>query len=220
MPAMMSSRRRCSSSSFQEMRAEFWLISRPDTDTPPALAALPGANRIWASLNTCTPSSVVGMLAPSDTAMQPLPTRVRASSPVSSFWVAHGRARSQGTPQGVLPTWNSEPGNSLAYSEIRPRRLFLQVLDPVDLVFADTVRIVDEALGVRERQHLAAQLVDLLRGVGRHVAGAGDHDLLAFDRRPSASPACCAGNRPRRSRWPRCGSGCRRIPGPCRSGRR
>ena len=47
-------------------------------------------------------------------------------------------------------------------------------LDPVDLLLGDAVGIVDEALAVRQRQHLAAQLDDLLGGVGRDVARAGD----------------------------------------------
>ena len=65
------------------------------------------------------------MFAPSETAMQPFLTSVRASSPSSSFWVAQGSATSQGTPQGVLPSWKVALLNSLAYSVMRPRRLVL-----------------------------------------------------------------------------------------------
>ena len=43
--------------------------------------------------------SVHGMFAPSPTAFTPFITRVRASLPVSSFWVAEGIATSQGTSQ-------------------------------------------------------------------------------------------------------------------------
>jgi hypothetical protein len=55
---------------------------------------LPGANRILALLKTCAPSRSVGMLAPSATAMQPFLISVFASSPLSSFCVAQGMARS------------------------------------------------------------------------------------------------------------------------------
>ena len=60
--------------------------------------------------------------------------------------------------------------------------LLLVLLDPVDLLLAEAVRIVDEAAGVGHRHRLAAAMEDLLRRVGRHVAGAGDHRNLAFDR--------------------------------------
>src|SRR3546814_11206193 len=79
------------------------LISSPDTATPPALAALPGAYISFASRKTCAPARSVGMFAPSLIAMQPFATSVLASSPFSSFCVAQGRATSHATPHGVLP---------------------------------------------------------------------------------------------------------------------
>src|SRR5690554_7530077 len=88
---------------------EFWDISRPLTATPPALDALPGAYRIFAAWNTSTAFKVDGMLAPSATQKQPLPTRVSASFSSSSFWVAQGRATSQGKFQGRTPSANSRP---------------------------------------------------------------------------------------------------------------
>ena len=78
---------------------EFWLISRPLVATPPALAALAGAKRTPACWNSWMASGRQGMLAPSATAMVPCFTMVLAISPSISFWVAQGRAMSQGTFQ-------------------------------------------------------------------------------------------------------------------------
>src|SRR5262245_55025221 len=64
------------------------------------------------------------MLAPSETQMQPLSVSVFASSPVSSFCVAHGRATSHFTNQG-LATRRYSQRNLSAYSLTRPRRMFL-----------------------------------------------------------------------------------------------
>src|SRR3954469_23141420 len=52
-------------------------------------------------------------------------------------------------------------------------------LDPVDLLLVDAVGIVDEALAVGQGQHLAAELDDLLGGMGGDVAGARDDRALA-----------------------------------------
>jgi hypothetical protein len=38
-------------------------------------------------------------------AITPLSTSVRASAPVSSFWVALGKARSTGTTHGFVFAW-------------------------------------------------------------------------------------------------------------------
>ena len=78
---------------------EFWLISRPEVATPPALAALAGAKSTPCSWRYAVASRVVGMLAPSATAKQPCSTRALAPSRGSSFWVAQGRAMPQGTVQ-------------------------------------------------------------------------------------------------------------------------
>src|SRR3546814_18704104 len=43
-------------------------------------------------------------------------------------------------------------------------------LHPIDLLLGDAVEIVDEALAVRQGQHLAAQLTDLLRRVRGGIA--------------------------------------------------
>jgi hypothetical protein len=51
-----------------------------------------------------------------------------------------------------------------------PAGVGLVVLDPVDLLLIDPVRIVDEAAAVRQGQHLAAQLADLLRRVRGDIA--------------------------------------------------
>ena len=129
---MMSSRRLSTSSRVQDRRKEFCDISSPDVATPPALLALPGANSTPASWKTSTASGVHGMLAPSPTAITLLATSIMASSPLSSFCVAHGSATSTFTFQrpftdgsGALAV-NVADGYCFAYSEIRPRRLFLR----------------------------------------------------------------------------------------------
>ncbi|SLH96142.1 Uncharacterised protein [Mycobacteroides abscessus subsp. abscessus] len=83
----------------QESREAFCCISRALVATPPALTALPGAKVTPASVKARAASGVQGMLAPSATMRTPLRIRVAAASPSSSFWVAHGRAMSQGTSQ-------------------------------------------------------------------------------------------------------------------------
>ena len=88
-----------SSASFQVMRAEFWLISSPDTATPPAFAALLGANNTFAAMN-----------AP----RMPLAISVLASFVEISFWVAQGKARSAVIPQG-RPSRCSQPNSYEVY---------------------------------------------------------------------------------------------------------
>ncbi|MCY1436087.1 hypothetical protein D9M71_522020 [compost metagenome] len=105
-------------------RMAFCDISRPLTATPPALDALPGANRMPASMKISTASRVVGMLAPSATHRQPLRNRARASSASSSFWVAQGKAMSQARLHGRTSARNSRPKRS-ASSLMRPRLTFL-----------------------------------------------------------------------------------------------
>ncbi|CFW33186.1 Uncharacterised protein [Bordetella pertussis] len=100
---MMACSRAFTCSRVQGRRAEFWLISRPDTATPPALLALPGAYSTSAAMKALAASRVAGMLAPSATHFTPLRISVRASFSSSSFWVAHGRATSTGTCQGRTP---------------------------------------------------------------------------------------------------------------------
>ena len=100
----------------------FWLISMPETATPPALAAFPGMWGTLAFARNFMAAGVLGMFAPSAIARHPPSTRRRASASSSSFCVAQGKARSQGTAQGRPPAWKSQP-NSFAYSSIRPRRV-------------------------------------------------------------------------------------------------
>ena len=71
-------------------------ISRPETATPPALAALPGPYRIPAATNCSTPSGVVGMFEPSATTNTPPFSRFAASLALISFCVALGNAQSAG----------------------------------------------------------------------------------------------------------------------------
>ena len=71
MACMISSNRASTSSLGHESRMAFWLISRPEVATPPALLALPGANRMPACSKRFTASAVDGMLAPSATQITP-----------------------------------------------------------------------------------------------------------------------------------------------------
>ena len=86
--------------------------------TPPALAALAGPNRIPAFWKAAMAPGVLGMFAPSATALTPLAMRVLASSSFSSFWVAQGSAMSQGMVQMPLPSVYLALGLRTAYSLI------------------------------------------------------------------------------------------------------
>ena len=77
--------------------AAFWLISSWLVATPPAFAAFPGPYPTPDSRINSIASGVHGMLAPSQINVQPLASRARASSALSSFCVAQGNAASQGT---------------------------------------------------------------------------------------------------------------------------
>src|SRR5699024_10072826 len=83
----------------QGIRELFWAISRDDTATPPALTACEGPNKIPLSINKLIASIVEGILAPSATTLTPLSINICADFSSSSFWVAQGRAISQGTVQ-------------------------------------------------------------------------------------------------------------------------
>src|SRR6266513_1786969 len=64
---MMWRKRESTSSRVHEKRIEFWLISRPEVATPPALAALPGPKRIFLARNRSTAAGALGILAASET---------------------------------------------------------------------------------------------------------------------------------------------------------
>src|SRR5919202_1901327 len=85
--------------------ARVLLHLRAETATPPALTVLPGPKAtLSAPRKACIASGVQGMLAPSPTAMQPFSMSFLASPSSSSFWVAHGRATSQGISQMLPPS--------------------------------------------------------------------------------------------------------------------
>jgi hypothetical protein len=65
---------------------------------------LAGRKQDLCALEYATPSRLVGMLASSATAMQPLLISVFAPSPLSLFSVVQGMARSHLTPHGRLPS--------------------------------------------------------------------------------------------------------------------
>src|SRR3546814_12799053 len=93
----------CNSPSLHARRPLFSLTSSPDTATPPAFAALPGAHIILASLTIGTSSRLLGLLAPQLTAMHPFPTCVLTTAPSSSFCVDHRKPNSPFTAHGGLP---------------------------------------------------------------------------------------------------------------------
>ena len=104
------------SSNVQLSLSLFWDISSADVATPPAFAALPGAKITLFACRYCVASRVVGMLAPSHTAMVPFATSCFASSRCSSFWVAHGSARSALICHTPLPSWYSAFVRTFTYS--------------------------------------------------------------------------------------------------------
>ena len=81
----MSFNRSSTSSLVQFKRIEFCVISKPEAATPPALAALPGANNTLASKNCLIASKVQGILAASVTQITPLAINFLASSSFNSF---------------------------------------------------------------------------------------------------------------------------------------
>ena len=90
---------------------QFCVISRPEVATPPALTALPGANRMPACWNAWMASGVQPMFETSAQHQVPLASSSLASSPFSSFWKAHGRAMSHLTDQAFLPGVKVASGN-------------------------------------------------------------------------------------------------------------
>ena len=121
MSRIIFSRSRRNSSSSQEMRALFWLISNPETPTPPALTALAGPKRTLASMKASTAPCSQGMFAASAIALTPFLIIAAASSAFTSFCVAEGTAQSASTFQG-RPSWKVTLENSSAASDILPRR--------------------------------------------------------------------------------------------------
>ena len=102
------------SSSVHESFMAFWLISRADTATPPALTAFDGAIINPAFCSSSTASALVGMLATSIKSFDVPSSIMRfASSNPISFCVAQGIYTSAFTrPHGFSPAWNSTPNLS------------------------------------------------------------------------------------------------------------
>ena len=158
-----------------ESREAFCCISSALVATPPALAALPGPNATPASWKICTASGVVGMFAPSATALTPLRTRATASSSASSFCVAQGSATSQGTAHTLLSATNLALATALGVLEDPGPLDFLDLLEQFDV---EALLVDDVTARVRAGDHGRAQLLRLLRRVDRDVARTGDHDAL------------------------------------------
>src|ERR1700688_462613 len=94
MAIMILCRRSSTSSRVHDMRMLFCDISNPDVATPPALAALAGPYKTFASRNARVASRVLGIFAPSLTTFTPFLMRLAASFALISFCVALGHAQS------------------------------------------------------------------------------------------------------------------------------
>ena len=125
-----------------------------------------------------TASGVEGMLAPSATTAQPPRSRVAALSPSSSFWVAQGRATSPGRPTRRPVGHEAGAGAAL---DVVGHAAALDLLDLLEQLEVHTGLVDDVAGGVGEGDGDGAELLGLLDGVDRHVAGTGDDDLLALE---------------------------------------
>ena len=121
------------SSAVQDRRNEFCDISKPEVATPPALDAFPGANWTLAAWNAVIASGVEGIFAPSATHFTPFAISAFASASFNSFWVAHGKAISTFTSQGLFPATNFADGYLVAYSEILPRFTFFNSITKANL---------------------------------------------------------------------------------------
>ena len=80
-----------------------------------------GAYKMPEFWNKSTASGVQGILAPSQTSFTPFLMSIFASSSLSSFSHAVGKAASQGINQDFLPSWNSADFYFLTYSLKLPR---------------------------------------------------------------------------------------------------
>ena len=63
---------------------------------------------------------------------------------------------------------------------MRPRRMFLSVLDPFELLAIDPVGVVDEARRIGHGDRLATQAGHVLDGVLRHVARSRYQAVLPY----------------------------------------
>ena len=151
----------------------FWLISRAEVATPPALLALPGANRTpfaWKYSVALDGGRHVCALRNSEDAVcnkclcvvdQQLVLRCARQSDVALD-----------TP------------NALALVVLRVRTIVLVLgqartldfLDLLDCSQVDAFRIIDPAGGIAHGDDLAAQFLCLLTCIDGHVASAGNRD--------------------------------------------
>jgi hypothetical protein len=90
----------------------FWLISRPEVATPPALLALPGAYSTPAASKALAASMVEGMLAPSATQSTPFLTRLAASFGVQLVLGGAGQGDVHRHVPGALAGSNFTPVRS------------------------------------------------------------------------------------------------------------
>ena len=116
---MISASRASVCSKLHESRDAFCCISSAEVATPPAFAALPGPNSTPASLSTRIAPGVVGMFAPSASAMSPPATSFAACASLISFCVAQGRATWIGVSLSMSQT--DAPGRNVARPPARRR---------------------------------------------------------------------------------------------------
>ena len=191
--------------------AKFWLCSRPETATPPALRPWPCSS--LASRNTWMASIDVGMLAPRPRASsRSSPASWRRRRRASFPWAAHGRRRRTAQPRALVRRRSSRRS---AYSGGGPGAS-PEVLQPRQLLPRRSRRVVDEVARVGRGDHLGAEVVELLHGVvSKRRCPDPDTTAVVASRPRCGWRACPRRSRRRRSRWPRCAHrGCRRRPAP------
>ena len=175
---MMVVRRRSTSSRDQEIRRAFWLCSRPETATPPALAAFAGPNGIFRSRNAWTASSVEGMLAlPPRPAARCRGAPARRRRRARSAWRTASRSDTECST--AAPPRGSRTRSAPRTPGTRPRRTSFSSFSHARRSASIPVRVVDEPVRVRGRDDGGAELGQLLDAVERDVPGAGDARGLA-----------------------------------------
>ena len=153
----------------------------PEVATPPALDALPGANRMPLSWNTSIASGVDGMFAPSPTAIAAVIDQRLAPARVQLVLRGAGQARCRkGRSRCLAALVVLAP--SERYCAIH--RLIRRALDLLDL-FNSMRRSMPSLSYIQPVESLIATTlppssVDLLSRIDGDVAGAGDDDRLAL----------------------------------------
>ncbi len=132
-------------------------------------------------------SSVQGMFAPSATSLQPLLIKFVASFASDLILCgARERAVRLDVPQRIVFQLNVGGHEDrllelLAVFADASAANILQFHDPGQLFAIDSIRIVNYAVGIGERERLRTQIQQLLDCVLRNIAAAGDQAELAWN---------------------------------------